>query len=140
MVAVAIMCINMLNHYAPLLLINSSATLTELGEEYQLSQLMLYLQLQVKGYRVAQIFFGIWLFPLGYLVYHSRLIPKVIGVLLMIGCGVYLLDFIIYFLLPEISRAVTSWLTLPADLGEFSLCLYLLFQGVRAPAKAEPVS
>jgi hypothetical protein len=49
--------------------------------------LMLDLQhsLQHSGYLVAQIFFGLWLFPLGILAYRSRMFPRPLGVVLMLG-------------------------------------------------------
>ncbi|MBM1106551.1 DUF4386 domain-containing protein [Aurantibacter crassamenti] len=126
-VAVAIMCINMLNHYAPLLLINSEG----FNSVQIQNQVLFYLTLHSHGYHIAQIFFGIWLLPLGYLTFKSGLFPKFIGVFLMIGCLGYLTAFGIYFIFPEKSEVLSSYLTIPADIGEFSLCLYLLIIGVK---------
>lgn len=126
-VAVAILCINMLNHYAPLLLLNGEG----FNSEQLQNQVLFHLNLHRNGYRIAQLFFGLWLLPLGYLVFTSKLFPKGIGVLLMLGCFGYLTDFVLYFLFPSESKALSEWITLPADLGEFSLCLYLLMKGVK---------
>lgn len=126
-VAVSIMCSNMLNHYTPLLLIQGQG----LNPEIMQNQVLFYLNLHSKGYHIAQIFFGFWLLPLGYLAFKSKLFPKVIGVFLMLGCFGYLIDFILYFLFPTESKALSEWITLPADLGEFSLCIHLLVKGVK---------
>jgi len=50
-----------------------------------------YLSINVykTGWVTAQLFFGTWLFPLGYLVYKSKSLPRFLGVLLMLdGIGV----------------------------------------------------
>jgi len=53
------------------------------------------------GFVTAQLFFGTWLFPLGYLVYRSRFLPRFLGVLLMLdGVGV-LIWFVQALLLPD---------------------------------------
>ncbi|MBU2904700.1 DUF4386 domain-containing protein [Arenibacter algicola] len=130
-VAVAIMCINMLNHYAPLLLLNPNGYSASYGAEQINSSVLFYLEMHNKGYHIAQLFFGLWLLPLGYLVFKSDRFPKIIGIFLIVGCFSYLLDFMFYFLLPEKSSALSEYITAPADLGEFSLCLYLFIQGAK---------
>lgn len=134
-VAVAIMCTNMLNHYAPLLLLllllNQGEFTSAFSTEQINNSVWFYLEMHNKGYHIAQLFFGLWLLPLGYLVFKSGLLPKTIGIFLVAGCFGYLTDFLIYFLFPENSIALSEYITAPADLGEFSLCLYLLFKGVQ---------
>ena len=129
-VAVAIMCINMLNHYAPLLLLNPNGYSVSYDPEHINSWVLFYLEMHNKGYHIAQLFFGLWLLPLGYMVIKSDSFPKIIGLFLILGCFGYLLDFMVYFLLPEKSNALSEYITAPADLGEFSLCIYLLIQGI----------
>lgn len=126
-VAVAILSTNMLNHYAPLLLIPEEGFYSVQLQQ----QVLFYLRLHKEGYHIAQVFFGFWLFPLGYMVYRSKLFPNLIGILLMVGCVGYLTDFVIHFLFTD-DAALTAFITLPADLGEFSLCLFLLVKGVKA--------
>ncbi|WP_236970877.1 DUF4386 domain-containing protein [Membranihabitans marinus] len=128
MIAVAIMCINMLNHYAPIILIEQGQLVKGNDVISLQNQIVFYLTMHEKGYHIAQIFFGLWLMPLGYLVYRSKNFPKFLGICLMLGCLGYLIDFAIYFLSPNLNQILTSWITLPADIGEVGLCLYLLFQ------------
>jgi hypothetical protein len=83
------------------------------------------------GYLIAQIYFGLWLFPLGYLVLKSGFFPRILGMLLMIGSIAYLIDFFIFFLFPDHQAIISPIITLPADIAEFSLCLWLLIKGVK---------
>ena len=131
-VGVAIMCINMLNHYAVILLLQDGVLSQSFSAAQVNEWVTFFLRLHGNGYRIAQLFFGIWLFPLGYLSYHSGLIPKVIGVLLMVGCFSFLLDFFLFFLLPNYSSATSSAVTLPTVIAEFSMCLWLLIVGVKS--------
>jgi hypothetical protein len=52
--------------------------------------LVLLLDTQHYGYLIAQIFFGLWLVPLGYLAYKSGSFPRALGVLLVVAGGCYL--------------------------------------------------
>ncbi|MDF1695777.1 MAG: DUF4386 domain-containing protein [Saprospiraceae bacterium] len=130
-IGVAIMCLNMLNQYAALLILEKG-NLAVVFSEGQINELVLmFLNLQKYGYRIAQLFFGIWLFPLGYLVCKSEFMPKIIGILLVIACFSFIVDFFLFFLLPNYSDRLSSLVTLPTTIGEFSMCLWLLIVGVR---------
>ncbi|MDP5276732.1 DUF4386 domain-containing protein [Chengkuizengella axinellae] len=131
LIAVSVLSVNMLNHIAPLLLLNNSDYLSVFETSQLHSFSMFFLELHSYGYLIAQIFFGLWLFPLGYLVYKSGFIPKMIGILLMLGCFGYLIDFFISSLYPNSLSLISLIVTVPADLGEFSLCLWLLIVGVK---------
>jgi hypothetical protein len=89
------------------------------------------------GYLVAQIFFGLWLLPLGYLVLRSGWFPKAIGVLLIVGCFAYLVDTFVTFLAPDVADSNEAFVVAPAAVGELWLVAYLLIKGVRDP-EAEP--
>jgi hypothetical protein len=55
---------------------------------------LMFLDLHSNGYLIAQVFFGLWLLPLGYLAYISGYFPRALGVLLMVGCFSYLADLL----------------------------------------------
>ena len=85
-----------------------------------------------QGILVAELFWGVWLFPLGYLIFRSRQVPKVLGVLLMLGCVGYLTDVFATVLWPAYpTSALNQWVTRPAALGEIGTCLWLLVRGAR---------
>ena len=77
-----------------------------------------FFQLHGHGYLIAQIFFGLWLLPLGYLVYRSGFFPRVLGVLLMLGCVGYLADLVAIYVSPSFDSPLSMVLVLPAALGE----------------------
>ncbi len=128
---VAIMCLNMLHQYAAILILEKGNFAATFKTEQLNELVLLFLNLQKYGYRIAQIFFGTWLFPLGYLVYKSGFMPKIIGILLIIACFSFLIDFFLFFLLPGYSAFLSSMVTLPTTIGEFAMCLWLLIKGVR---------
>jgi hypothetical protein len=88
------------------------------------------------GFVTAQLFFGTWLFPLGYLVYKSRFLPRFLGVLLMLdGIGV-LIWFFQALLAPDLKVITYPGLAV-SFAAEFGLGLWLLFKGVK-PVDAGP--
>lgn len=83
---------------------------------------------------IANIFWGAWLFPFGYLVMKSGILPWVLGVLLILGGLGYLAEFIMKFMFSQ--ESVPFWIGLPGTIGEFGICLWLLIMGVRnTPAR-----
>ena len=129
-VAVAIMSLNMLSHYASMILISGDTYLQVFSAE-QLNALALFFKkLHENGFLIAQIFFGLWLLPLGYLVYHSGFIPKLLGSLLMVGAFGYLIDFLIYFLAPQL-RVISAPGLVIATIAELWMIGWLLFKSGR---------
>jgi hypothetical protein len=85
-----------------------------------------FLDLHQLGISIAGIFWGLWLLPMGYLVFKSGFLPKFLGVLLIIGCFGYLVNSVAAFLLPDVGVNVallTFW-------GEVLLPLWLVIKGV----------
>lgn len=92
---------------------------------------MTLLDMQHYGLLVAQIFFGLWLTPLGYLVYKSGWFPKALGVALIVGTVGYLVDLLVAFLVPDFGKAIHGYVTIPSAIAEISMVLYLLMIGVK---------
>ncbi|NVK65931.1 MAG: DUF4386 domain-containing protein [Flavobacteriales bacterium] len=113
LVAVPIAMLNELNYFA---------VLESLGNGEQVS---LFLSLHEYGVFIAQIFWGIWLFPMGYLAYKSGFIPKIIGVLLIIACFGYLIDSMMVFLKLDLGFVFSDF----TFLGEFAIVLWLIIKG-----------
>jgi hypothetical protein len=116
--AVPIAMLNEINFGAVLFLIHSAELAPLLIETF--------LHIHEYGIFVAQIFWGLWLFPMGYLVYKSNYIPKIIGILLMIGCFGYMIDSFMFFLYPDLGVMLSAFLFI----GEVVLPLWLVFKGV----------
>ncbi|KRB57717.1 DUF4386 domain-containing protein [Flavobacterium sp. Root186] len=123
-VSVPISFINMQNKFAVLSIISSG------GQEKDL--VMFYLNQYDYGNLIVQIFWGLWLFPLGHLIFKSAIIPKFLGVLLMLGCLSYLINFFGNALFSDYSElGISSYVRLPATLGEIGTCLWLLIMGAK---------
>lgn len=99
------------------------------------AQVMLQLDAYRHGLLVLEVFWGAWLLPLGYLVFRCGFLPRLLGVLLVLGGVGYLVDFLGTLLLPSYPASpVADYFMLPASLGEIGTCLWLLTVGVRPAA------
>lgn len=133
---VAVQCISLLNLVAPML-ISSGADFQTAFQPGQLDALsLLFLNLHKNGFVIAQIFYGTWLFPLGYLVYKSGFLPNWLGILLMVDCVGVLIWFFQSFLLPGYDMITYPGLAI-SFIAEFSLSLWLIIKRVD---DQEPVS
>ena len=133
-VTVPIMCFNLVNQYAAFLVLGEADYLTLFTSEQLPALTMLFLDLEEVGYTIAKIFWGLWLLPLGYLAYKSDYMPKIIGILLVISCFTYLLDFSIFFLLPDVYETVSMLINLPTMFFELAFAFWLLVKGVNVPS------
>lgn len=101
-------------------------------------EVMLFLKSYYNGLAVAQVFWGLWLFPFGYLAFKSGYVPKLLGIALMLGCIGYLIVFSGRILFPEVT--IPGFVKLPATIGEIGTCLWLLIMGVRQSKIEESVN
>ena len=88
-------------------------------------QVALFLNLHTAGMYIAQVFWGLWLFPFGLLVYRCGFLPKFLGVLLLIGGVSYLVNSILFFSYP------TLQLSSLLGIGEFIFPMWLLIMGCK---------
>jgi len=125
LVSVPITMLNELNQFAALRLLSDADYLAAFEIVQLQAQLMLFLDLHEHGINIAGLFWGLWLFPMGYLVIKSGFLPRILGVLLIVGCFGYLIDSVTFFFFPSFEPIVlyTFW-------GELLLALWLLIKGV----------
>ena len=105
--------------------------------------MLLLLDAQHYGIFIAQIFFGLWLIPLGYLAYKSAgMFPKWLGVLLIVGGVCYIVDLLAAFLVPDLGLRIHAFIVIPSAVAELTMVAYLLVIGVRssAPTDRAPVA
>ena len=127
---VAVKCISLLSEFAALLLLSGADYLRVFQTDHLQALATLFLNLYKNGFMISQIFFGTWLLPLGYLVYKSGFLPRILGILLVIDCFAILIWFFQFFLFP--GYEVISTLCLAESfIAEASLCLWLVVKGVR---------
>ena len=132
MIAVPIAFLNLMNRMAVLILLSGAEFLSAFNPGQLHALVMFFLNLHDDGIMAVQLFWGLWLFPFGVLVYKSGFLPRLLGVLLVIACFAYLADSFTSLLLPHYKDAVSSWTAAPAGLGEFAIMLWLLIRGARA--------
>ncbi|GAB2810836.1 hypothetical protein GCM10027043_07780 [Ferruginibacter profundus] len=129
---------NLQHKYAVLTLTGKDSFLPNISTEDLQSKIMFALHQYNDGLLLATVFWGLWLFPFGLLVYRSGFIPKFLGVLLMLGCMGYLINFTGNTLLGNYSQIGIGKYTgmLPAA-GEIGICFWLLFFGSKAKANGK---
>jgi hypothetical protein len=94
---------------------------------------MLFLNLHHHGFVVAEIFWGLWLVPLGLLVYRSRFLPRFLGVWIILAGFAWVVLSLTGILLPQYQDNVDTYAQ-PAFFGEIAFMLWLLIRGARPPA------
>jgi hypothetical protein len=125
-----IWCLSMLNLFGTLLLLSGADYLKVFQPDQLQAQATLFVNLYKNGYIVAQIPYGVWLFPLGYLVFKSRFLPKILGILLIADFFGLLIFVIQRFLLPGY-EVISYPCTAVSLIAELSLTLWLLIKGVK---------
>ena len=92
---------------------------------------MLAVRSHAQAFGVSLIFFGCFCIVTGYLIFRSRFLPKTIGVLMQIAGVCYLINSFALIVSPPLANALFPAILVPSFIGESSLCLWLLFRGVR---------
>jgi hypothetical protein len=139
LVAAAVGFINELNNLGALILFRGGEFLTVL-DKAQLDALgMLFIRLHGQGNMIAEIFWGLWLFPFGLLVFRSGFLPRFIGVWLMINCFGYLVLSMTALFFPAYTDTVFLFLQ-PVLFGELAIMLWLLIKGAKVVATSTATS
>jgi hypothetical protein len=81
----------------------------------------------------AELLWGLWLFPLGWLVYKSRFLPRFLGVWLYANGFGYIAVWFAGIFAPQFQAKVFNG-SFPILLGEIALMLWLVIRGAKPPA------
>lgn len=129
MVALVLVCVS-------IAMLSASNELTALAllQNNDPAQAMLFLGRFKDGVLIAEIFMGLWLFPLGWLFFKSGFMPKTLGILLMAGCFGYLVDSFAGLVMPDWRTLTMQGVMLPA-MAELATVFWLLVFGVKSPSK-----
>lgn len=128
LVAIPIAFLNELNALAALLLARGSEFLSAFDQSQRNALTMFFWNVHGYGFDIAGIFWGLWLFPLGLLVYRSGFIPRILGVLLMVNCFAFPINSFASLVLPHYDAVVSRWMR-PFHFGEQIFMLWLLIMG-----------
>jgi Domain of unknown function (DUF4386) len=132
-VSIPICLVNELNSFAALVLVRGADFLSIFDKPQREALAMLFLNLHGRGFVVAEIFWGLWLFPLALLVYRSRFLPRFLGVWLALAGFSWVILGLTGVLLPQYVDKVNTYLQ-PAILGEIAFMLWLVIKGAKPPA------
>jgi hypothetical protein len=125
---------NTVNDAAALILVRGADFLSVFDKPQRDGLATLFLRLHHSGVVANEVFWGLWLFPFGLLVYRSRFLPRILGIWLMINCFAYLAVSFTGIFFPEYEDMVFQS-AFPAMLGELAIMLWLLIKG----AKEQPL-
>ena len=134
-VSIPISFLNELNAIAALALSRETNFLSAFDKPQRDALAMLFIHLHNRGFGIAQIFWGLWLFPLAALVYRSRFLPRFLGVWLVFGGIANVLLSLTAILSPQYHAKVFTW-SQPALFGEVAFMLWLIIKGATPPAPA----
>src|SRR5205823_5016554 len=132
--AAGITCLNTVFLFEGLRIATGAVDRSALGVAGSNAMVLLLLDTQHYGILIAQIFFGLWLVPLGYLAYKSGMFPKALGVVLIAGGVCYLADLLAGFLVPDLGgvQQMHAFVVVPTTaIAEISMVIYLLVVGVK---------
>jgi hypothetical protein len=128
--ATGIICLNAVFQFEALRVATDGSYATAFGTAGSNALVLLLLDTQHYGTLSAQVFFGLWLVPIGYLAKKSGLFPKWLGALLIVGGACYLVDLLTAFLVPDLAQKIHAFVVIPCAIAEVSMVLYLLVVGV----------
>ncbi|GLQ89013.1 DUF4386 domain-containing protein [Dyella flagellata] len=123
----ATMAASELHGFAPLLILGDSPYLTAFSTSQLQAMALLNMHSLTAGLVASMVFFGCHCFFLGYLVFKSGYLPKIIGILIVIACPCLLINSFGYFLAPGL---IPEFILLPDLIAELALCVWLIVMGV----------
>ena len=126
LLGVPIAMLNELNNVALLFLVSGADAVKGLTADQMHALISLLVNVHANGLTIAGLFWGLWLLPMGYLVFKSGFLPRILGVLLIIGCFGYLIQSVAALLFPAFNVNIalfTFW-------GEVLFPMWLIIRGV----------
>ena len=132
-VSIPIAFVNELNSIAVLILVRGASYLSVFDQLQRESLAMLFLNLHHHGFVVAELFWGLWLFPLALLVYRSRFLPRLLGVWLALAGLAWVILSLTGIVSPQSQDKLFVYAQ-PAFFGEIAFMLWLLIKGANPPA------
>ncbi|MBK7429351.1 MAG: DUF4386 domain-containing protein, partial [Bacteroidetes bacterium] len=126
----AIIAVNLLNQISPLLLLSNDTYLNTFQHSQLATLSLLSLNIQSQGYAIGLVFFGFYCILIGFVIYKTNAIPRIIGVLYAIAGLCYLINSFTMFLSKGFSNPMFIYLAIPIFIGELSVCLWLLIKGI----------
>ncbi len=135
LVGCAMQALSSLLYLAPLLVLQGGSALSAFTPAPVQALALVFLKLNAQAYDIYLVFFGIWCVLIGFLIFRSTFLPRILGVLLVIdGLGWML------YLSPPLAQHLFPFIAVAAGLAEIPLELWLLVMGVNAERWKEQAS
>ena len=135
LVSTAVGFLNALNSLAAVILFRGADFLVVIDKPQREAMAMLFIRLHGQGFLINEVFSGLWLFPLGLLVFRSGFLPQFLGLWLMVACFGWLVVSVIALVFPAYYDTAFSFAQ-PVVLGEMVFALWLLIKGPNVQALA----
>ena len=135
LVGCAITAFGSLFQLAPLVVLGGSPYLNVFTAKQLQALALLFLNLNVQANSIALVFFGLFLLLIGYLIFRSTFLPRILGVLIALAGAGWLT-----FLSPPLANHLSTPIEILGILAEASLMLWLLVVGVNAQRWTEQAS
>src|SRR5215469_6947149 len=130
LVVTPIYFLNTINDAAALMLAKGENFLSMFDKPQRDALVMVFLHMHGQGILANEVFWGLWLFPFGLLVYRSGFIPRILGIWLMLNCFAYLALSVTGILWPQYEGKVYH-AVFPVMLGELAIMLWLVIMGAK---------
>jgi hypothetical protein len=139
LVGIAVLAVNSLNHLAPLVFLKGGDYLAAFETNQLQALVLMSLRMHARGYSIAGVFFGGYMLLLGYLIFRSGFLPRILGALMAFGGLSFLLNSFAVFLLPALVARLPD-IGMLGGIAELALTLWLMTMGVNAPKWEEKAS
>ncbi len=126
----AIIAVNLLNQTSPLLILGNNAYLRSFQPNQLATLSQLSLNIQVVGYAIGLVFFGVYCLLVGFVIFKSKMVPKFLGILYVISGIGYLINSFTMLLSKGFENPIFSYVAFPIFIGELSFSLWLLIRGI----------
>ncbi|MBK6634903.1 MAG: DUF4386 domain-containing protein [Chitinophagaceae bacterium] len=126
----AIIAVNLLNQISPLLILGNNTYLKSFQPNQLATLSQLSLNIQEVGYAIGLVFFGFYCLLVGYVIFKSKMVPKLLGILYIISGIGYLINSFTMLLSKGFANPIFSYVAIPIFIGELSFCLWLLIKGI----------
>jgi len=127
---VIIQCLSLSSEFGAQYLLSGAELLKVFPADQLQALAKLFLMVYKNGFMIAQIFLGLWVLPLGYLVIKSGFLPKILGIFLLVDCLVLLVWVIQFFLFYPENEIISGLCLGISFIAEGLFCLWLLIKGV----------
>ena len=135
LVGCAVQALACLFYIAPMAVLSGGSSLSAFSAEQLRTLAFLFLKLNGQAFNLYLVFFGLWCVLIGYLIFRSAFLPRILGVLMTISG----LGWMIYFS-PPLANHLFPYIAGASALGEIPLQLWLIAMGVNEQRWKEQAS